>query len=1316
MSPSNGGSSSSGTGFTSENAAYLDRQVDTSFVAGARRPSWTPSLPDSLEYTRLARPSKSTSRLREDRTPDNHFISSPSLLTARRPSSTPSLPDILQRTRMGRADIPGYAFDPPQAFVEPASPGDGSNFRRSLQIDMKGLVGDAVGNMSISPASRDVVLAARRGLFIIDLEAPLRVPRFLPQGGTWDVADVQWNPHPSRAEYIVSTSSEKLLIWNLLLVGKTSIEHILHSHYRAITDINWHTTERDTVVSTGIDSWLWAWDLREPHRPIFGLSAFNSGGTQVKWNRQDPNVLASSHAKEVFIWDRRKGSLPVTRIPAHNSKIYGIDWSHNVRNEIVTCSLDKTIKVWDTNASDGVPEPKNIIRTTYPVWRARNLPFGRRGETALEMYARGQSQAPVETFEGHTDVVKEFVWRKGNMDENEFQLITWSKDRTLRFWPVDPEITQKVGHVRRHAPGDLVDGPPLISFRNPPEGTEYPPALSAPIGHRSILAEVRAPLPPRQSNMVLQPHQGSAARASSVARMDAFTWLSNVKVGGRRGSSSGPGSGANSADASRLSSRSRPPSAPDPAGEAGRRRRSDSRSRGLEDRREGETNQSLQDEITSVLTKLSTFKIKLEKHDLTKKRTCTLGLHGPWGESSSVFIRVTFTFPRAYPQGSHPDGTPTVELERNPLISMKNRATMLRRLRAIREQRRPCLEACLKYLLLGNEEQQGGSIGVDSGSSSEDDEPTSRKSRDFTVSLLRNHKNLAEPRTSQGTFGPNGELVCFFRAPPRIVRNVLRGLSESPAKPSEEPQGPIESPPRYLQSPSFVIDAVRKLSVVATDRTIKPAGSEDGGDMLRIMTNLLTFSLHKSRRDSQSQSFEESPKKYAVLPPRRSTVFITNTTNIAGGDRKVAMDYIFESQSPRAVCSINADIARAYGRYDHERAFRELQALFPPTEADLPETYLTPDSPALKTIIRLYDNFSKEKDAQMLAMTAIILLQAWGGLPSCLQKYTKLEEHPLPTMTPRSSGLDYFSLTKPANQSPSPISPSWPRLPSLPVAPPMAVSLSSSNSSRGSWSSLFNTDSMRQFMSGVQDSLKDGLITPLEGRPGLTIATGPIPVPGQKRAAWGDMSRRRGQRKDFSMQALPPASKPWAERRPAANRSTSFFSAGNRAPLTVRGVRTETATSEIRIKFFDVPSLLDDRPPPLFELGMVQQFICHIQIYSEILFNWQLFHKRLELLKVAHNQIPGQEASSDHHLGLVQACTRCKMIIPHKVNACPSCGNPCSMANCSICRLPVKGLSHNCVRCLHVTHISCWNALDVPICPTGCGCFCNGFDTNPANL
>ena len=60
------------------------------------------------------------------------------------------------------------------------------------------------------------------------------------------------------------------LIWNLYMSGKTSIQHILQSHYRAITDINWHTTDPDIVVSTGIDSWLWTWDLRTMSKPVMG--------------------------------------------------------------------------------------------------------------------------------------------------------------------------------------------------------------------------------------------------------------------------------------------------------------------------------------------------------------------------------------------------------------------------------------------------------------------------------------------------------------------------------------------------------------------------------------------------------------------------------------------------------------------------------------------------------------------------------------------------------------------------------------------------------------------------------------------------------------------------------------------------------------------------------------------------------------------------------------------------------------------------------------------------------------------------------------
>jgi len=95
-----------------------------------------------------------------------------------------------------------------------------------------------------------------------------------------------------------------------------------------------------------------------------------------------------------------------------------MDWSCDKMNEIVTCSLDKTIKTWDIHSLDAAPSPIQTILAKYPVWRARHIPFGRglltlpqRGSAELEMW---KNEAVVERFTGHSDVVKEFVWRKGS--------------------------------------------------------------------------------------------------------------------------------------------------------------------------------------------------------------------------------------------------------------------------------------------------------------------------------------------------------------------------------------------------------------------------------------------------------------------------------------------------------------------------------------------------------------------------------------------------------------------------------------------------------------------------------------------------------------------------------------------------------------------------------------------------------------------------------------------------------------------------------------------------------------------------------------
>jgi hypothetical protein len=196
---------------------------------------------------------------------------------------------------------------------------------------------------------------------------------------------------------------------------------------------------------------------------------------------------------------------------------------------------DKTIKFWSIDElSRGVTKYSNVdffptlpapdipahtISTTYPVWRARNLPFGQgvvslpqRGDKGLEMYS---ASGLVERFEGHDDVVKEFVWRtrggdNDSFEDREFQLITWSKDRTLRIWPVGRDITERAGY-RYGSPIKI-----LVSRRRAADiSYTTTPALPAPVA--SGIARQKMPKP-----------SGMTRGTGKPKGMDQLEWLSKV--------------------------------------------------------------------------------------------------------------------------------------------------------------------------------------------------------------------------------------------------------------------------------------------------------------------------------------------------------------------------------------------------------------------------------------------------------------------------------------------------------------------------------------------------------------------------------------------------------------------------------------------------------------------------------------------------------------------------------------------------------------------------------------------------------------------
>jgi hypothetical protein len=127
---------------------------------------------------------------------------------------------------------------------------------------------------------------------------------------------------------------------------------------------------------------------------------------------------------------------------------------------------------------------------------------------------------------------------------------------------------------------------------------------------------------------------------------------------------------------------------------------------------------------------------------------------------------------------------------------------------------------------------------------------------------------------------------------------------------------------------------------------------------------------------------------------------------------------------------------------------------------------------------------------------------------------------------------------------------------------------------------------------------------------------------------------------------------------------------------------------------YAIPRIDEEWP---FDPLLLDQFVCHILIYAEILFRWGLPEKRLALLKLIYRdfkqKIPPtlqtrqirqhdfskiyllSAAVSQRCVDIVRVCARCRGELRQKENACLSCGLSMTMPSCTVCRLPIKGVS-----------------------------------------
>lgn len=837
---------------------------------------------------------------------------------------------------------------------------DSDSFDADGTIHVDGLVGSA----TISPSGRDVALASPEGLAIIDLDSPYSPPRRLSSHGLpWLVVDVQWSPFAARDYWVASTANHRCLVWNLNLRDDSTsgaIEHSLQGHSRAITDINFSAHHPDSLATCSVDGYVHCWDLRRPRQPAVTFCDWFAGATQVKYSRQDPFIIASSHDRWLHIWDERKCSEPLRSISAHTSKIYGIDWNRTRASAIVTCSLDKSIKFWDYEREADAPE--RVIRTDFPVWRARHTPFDR-GLLAMPQNEPGHLYLfnrrmddtvpqdgpvePVAVFEGHGDhKAKEFLWRtRGGIsdegiDNREFQLVSWGEDNKLRLTRPDPLILEGVGYTKgMQARKEMVltrKGATYKTFRTVDDGIRHrrTATMSDPrtagMRQSALTMGMKTPAyrtgPSWRGPSMKAKNTGTRKVDRSQAQMN---WMRGITMTKRKMSSDSP-----QRTASKDSSMFGPLLHSDYWGEP----------------------ETVQEEFVRISEQLPN--VKWDSIDMDSL-ILNSSLKGPWGvDGDEIFLKVKVDIPHAYPKSK----APNFIIEKNAFMPVGTHEKLEREVHQIGEQylkrKQNCLAAAFSYLLgeadlaastnfFKNVKDLDDEIDVLADESSSEDSDndipaggSAAMSQDLTASteLDNTLAPITRPavppvyRTCGARFSNDGRLVCFY--PTKEAKALLFSPHDTlKERPKDQPTfagfGRLahDSPTprkRYLDGEASTTD---DLSAVSDDSDESSSSSDSELTTMHKISLWYrpghrfhkTWSANESLRSSGGGTGAGTGTGTGTSRRRtgraKNVVSLFDVRDILPSKKRFAEEYIIFGNGAQ-VCEHNAQVAERYGYPD----------------------------------------------------------------------------------------------------------------------------------------------------------------------------------------------------------------------------------------------------------------------------------------------------------------------------------------------------------------------------------------------------------------
>ncbi|KAJ2082402.1 hypothetical protein H4R24_001638 [Coemansia sp. RSA 988] len=360
----------------------------------------------------------------------------------------------------------------------------------------------AFTHMSGSPHGRDVVLAGRAGLAVVDVAAPQTV-RTVALDSAWPVSAVAWSASAAHSGWVATAAGLTLAVHDLARAGGGPMRAV-RAHARAITDVAWAPLTPAWLGSASLDAAVQLWDVRRAARPVWRFTRWEAAD-RLAFSAAQAHVLATAHRGGVAVWDVRFGSAPALTLNDVHDDVAAVAWHPERRGELLTTARDGAVKQWQVGGAH--PDLKHTLVLAHGVLGAHYASDGDSlllrvdapEHAALVLRDNGAGLHVDRRLAGHAAADLGAAWRGAG------EIVTWSSDQIMRRW--DGQYAKKESQVVTRVPYE-----PYELFGSA-ELCKAGGSFAASFAHPEQLLR-RASRRPQTTRRPVAPADGSASDAS----------------------------------------------------------------------------------------------------------------------------------------------------------------------------------------------------------------------------------------------------------------------------------------------------------------------------------------------------------------------------------------------------------------------------------------------------------------------------------------------------------------------------------------------------------------------------------------------------------------------------------------------------------------------------------------------------------------------------------------------------------------------------------------------------------------------------------